>query len=680
MSAAGIDLGTSPYHRHVDGLRALAVLAIVIFHAAPSLLPGGFIGVDVFFVISGFLITGIILREREEERFSFARFYLRRARRILPAYIVVTAFVAAFAYWLLLPDELQNFGWALGSAGLFLTNFVFAGSSGYFDPIAEQSPLLHLWSLAVEEQFYLVWPLLIGLLSIARLKRVRPWIAVALLGLSLAGAQALVSSGGAKLAFFHLPFRAWEFMLGGLLVIARIPAPRRGIAEGATLAGLTLIFASAALLSPATPFPGPAAAPACLGAALVIWAGGDAHAAAPLRTAPVVGVGLISYSLYLWHWPLLVFARIIANAPLTLPQALLVVLGSLVLAFLTWSFVESPWRRQAPPPQLKHLGYAAAPLAVILLLGLAPLNLGGLPQRMPDRVLQAAALERSDVNPDRKTCFLQSNKLRHTASACRPAGPVHVIMWGDSHADALTPGVRAWAEREGLNFQQSAASGCPPLVGVRLSLLNGVSNPSCHPFNDSVLGEIAAAKDLKLIVLAARWPMHAQAEPVYDINSGRTRLADLRTGRPITVEHALDRTLAAIAATGSKARVLVIGAVPELPQIVPRCVARMRLMGLSEEDCFSADARLPLLREAQVKDDIERALARHPRAVGFRPAEWLCREGRCEAGFEGRPIYFDDDHLAASAATRLVPQWIDKALAVEALVVAADQVPQPAEH
>ena len=666
MSATGLDSAAAqPHRRDIDGLRALAVLIIVVFHAVPALAPGGFVGVDVFFVISGFLITRIIAGEREAGVLSFARFYLRRARRILPAYVVVTAIVAAAGYALLMPRELQNFGWGLGGSGVFATNVVFAKTGGYFEPLAEQSPLLHLWSLAVEEQFYLVWPLLLAGLSVARLRRARLALVLVLAVLSLSAAQFVVASGDPRAAFFHLPFRAWEFLLGAALTLG-VPPPRTpALASAALVAGLVMILGSVAGLSTATPFPGLSALPAALGAALAIWGGGLAGpVAAPLRWSPVVGLGLISYSLYLWHWPLLVFARLLAERPLTAAEGLAIAVASAGLARLTWRFVEQPWRGQAPAPRLRHLALGAAPLAIILGLGAAALAGAGLPGRLPPRVAEAAAQEERDVNPRRAACFDGAFQARGTPAACRPQGPVQVLVWGDSHGDAMTPGVAVWAARRGYGLQQSTGPGCPPLSDVRAVIMPARVNPLCGPMNASVLRDIARAPDLKLIVLAARWPLYAEAKPDYDINSPRVRVEDAKgpRGRVLPLDAALDRTLTAIAATGTRARVVVVGPVPELTFTPAICVARKRLLGLDEHLCDSAPSAGPLARATIAEGLISKALAKHPGVAMTRPADQLCHDGRCVTVLAGTALYFDDDHLSASGARRLVPGWLDAAL------------------
>src|ERR1700744_1611739 len=217
---------TTPHRRDIDGLRAIAVLAIVAYHAVPKWLPGGFVGVDVFFVISGFLITGIIAQAREAGRFSYLKFYLRRARRIVPAYLVVLAAIAALALWLELPQVLMWNGATLGVGALFVANLGFLRGFGYFTPGLQQNPLLPLWSLGVEEQFYLVWPLLLAVLSLAALGRVPLLAAALLLVLSLAAAQWFVSHNGSVWSFFLFPMRAWEFLAGGLMALGVTSGPR----------------------------------------------------------------------------------------------------------------------------------------------------------------------------------------------------------------------------------------------------------------------------------------------------------------------------------------------------------------------------------------------------------------------------------------------------------------------
>ena len=267
-----------------------------------------------------------------------------------------------------------------------------------------------------------------------------------------------------------------------------------------------------------------------------------------------------------------------------------VVALSVVLAALTWWFVERPWRGAAPPARLRHLAYAALPLTVLLALGALPFTLGGLPQRLPTAALQAAA---EDVNPQRDACFHASLRARRTPNACRPRAPVQVLVWGDSHADAITPGVQEWAAVQGYAVQQSTAGGCPPLVDVRMSIVPGRPIHGCTRFNASVLREIAAASELKLIVLFARWSLYASARPDYDVNSPKMRMEDAKgaVGRVLPLDRALDRTLAAIAATGTKAKVLVIGPTPELP-FVPVQVRRPQAPG-SVSTSGPAGARPP---------------------------------------------------------------------------------------
>ena len=657
------------YRRDIDGLRAVAVLAIVVHHAFPALLPGGFVGVDLFFVISGFLITRIIAGQRDAGTFSWGGFYLRRARRIVPAYVVVVLATVGLAAWIEMPRLLAQTGAAAAASGLFLANVLAAQSPGYFAPGVQQNPLLHLWSLGVEEQFYLVWPALIALLSLGWLRRARVGLALALLVASLLLAQGLVAGGSTVAAFFYLPTRVWEFLAGGVLALGlvRPPADRR-VANLAVVCGLLAIAWSLVALTEASPFPGLSAVPACLGAVLLVWSGQDATpgAAVILRVGPVVALARASYSLYLWHWPLLVLAADVAQQPLTILQRLGVVILSLVLAALTWRLVEQPFRRGGVDRPWRRLG-------VILPLLLAPIGAGtvlffghGLPQRLSPDARALADLEETDVNPARATCFEGADKA--SPASCRfgaTPGVVigsegdEVLVWGDSHADAVVPGVVAWSRARGWSVREAARGGCPPLADVRVRVY-GRLNRGCEAAANRALDTIASDRRLKLVVLAARWPLYRDAPPFYDVNSPRVTVdTAARPGVRPALSAALTATLDAIARRRPDLRVLVIGPVPELTLAPPECLAQQRQLGGRPEVCARVEAGSPLARALPAEAAIRAAVEDRPGVAAVFPTETLCLDGGCAGMIDGRPIYFDDDHLGAWGARRLVPAWMD---------------------
>jgi peptidoglycan/LPS O-acetylase OafA/YrhL len=656
MSGIGLEGGPPAREAHIDGLRAVAILPIVLFHAAPGLAPGGFVGVDVFFVISGFLITRLIAGEIERGEFSFPRFYLRRARRIMPALVVMAAVATLVAAWLLPPPEFRQYGGVLGASVLFIVNLFTLNGAGYFEAPMQASPLAHLWSLAVEEQFYLVWPfLLMGMMW--TFWRGRRGASVVLLALSLAAAQVTLIGHNDLIAFFMLPTRAWEFLAGAVLTMRFPPPLSRRMADGAVVVGLLLILAAVVFLNGRSLFPGLAAIPPVLGAALVLWGAphADARIAAPLRWGPVAGIGLISYSLYLWHWPVLVFGRVVAQHPLSAVEGLVLSALCVPLAWASWRYVEQPCRRLPVAPAWRAAGLALAPLLVLFAVGAWSFFGHGLPWRMTPGASRALAAAEADVNPWRAHCLVQGFGV--SPRDCRSGAadmPVKVIVWGDSHADALTPGVFAWARDHGLAVRQITQGGCPPLVGVQVVRRGGTP---CA--GRGALDAIAHTDELKLIVLAARWPLYMDAEPKYDAVPVRLVTPDLE---PVALGVALDRTLAAIAASGTKARVVVIGPVPELTFSPPECRMLAAQAGLPAGRCASAEAG-PVLRRARTAEaELGRALARHPDVAWVQPSAGLCRAGRCAAETGETPLYSDDDHLAASAARALVPGWLEASL------------------
>jgi len=317
------ELTKSNYLPHVDGLRATAILAVVLYHAAPRLAPGGFIGVDVFFVISRFLITSIIVREMAEGRFSMAGFLARRARRIAPALVVVYLATAVTALVLLLPDTFSGYRRSLIYSSLFATNYYFNRTTDYFSPPAHEKPLLHTWSLSIEEQFYIFWPLLVLLIWTWLPRRFLPFLIGALVLASLAFAEIMVEVGQRytddesmrerTYAFYALSCRAWELLLGACLAfVVQAKQPRGRLDEALALAGLGAIAGSILLLTSSSRFPGLTALPATLGTAAVIYACHQRRTLVgqALSLRPIVWVGLISYSLYLWHWPIFAFRRV----------------------------------------------------------------------------------------------------------------------------------------------------------------------------------------------------------------------------------------------------------------------------------------------------------------------------------------------------------------------------------
>jgi peptidoglycan/LPS O-acetylase OafA/YrhL len=660
---------TSEGHRRdIDGLRAVAVLAIVIHHGFPGLLPGGFVGVDLFFVISGFLITRIIAGERDAGTFSWGGFYLRRARRIVPAYVVAVLATAGLAAWIEMPRLLAQTGATTAASGLFAANVLLAQSSGYFSPAAQQNPLLHLWSLGVEEQFYLVWPLLIAGLSLRWWRGARPWLAVGLLVLSLALAQMLVS-GASPWAFFGLPSRAWEFLLGAAVSLGAAKAPNgQGAANAAAGLGLALIAGSLVLLTDAMPFPGLLAAPACLGAALVLWSGlgREPIASTVLRTGPAVAIGRISYSLYLWHWPILVLAADVAQRPLSAIQRGVLVLAAFGLAALSWRLVEQPLRRGPTDKPWRRLAATLSPLLLAVGVGALLFFTHGLPQRLSPSAKAAAALEEGDVNPLRDACFEHRGGIPVTGcriGAAPDATDYDVLVWGDSHADAVVPGVAVWARARGWSVREATQGGCPPVIGVRVRLPNGFEL-KCPQAAQQAMAEIAANPKLKLVVLSARWPMYRDAAPFYDVNSPRTVMVSAATPatRP-ALSKVLVETIDAIALANPGARVLIMGPTPELTFTPPECVAQARHLHLSQEPCLSAPSGLTLARLRPAEAQIRQVLTQRPAVRAVFPGDSLCRDETCVSALDGKLLYFDDDHLGAAGARTLVPGWMDQALA-----------------
>lgn len=435
------------YRPDIDGLRGIAVLGVVIFHSGIGI-SGGYAGVDVFFVISGFLITGILLKDLERGSFSMRRFWERRARRILPA-LTVTVIATLIAGWFLLfPQSYLQMGRSVVALSLFSSNVNFWLEDGYFGEASESKPLLHTWSLSVEEQFYLVAPILFWILfKIGRKRTLGPIVSLgflASLGLSVwAGEQIQYFSAN----FFLLPTRAWELLAGSLLALAPVIG-KQLVREASALAGLGLIVFSFWWYTPETPFPGYAAMAPVFGAALLIWSGNGNQANRPLvlrllSMRPLVFVGLVSYSFYLIHWPFFAFHYSLFGKPPGLGLASTIIIISFCLSVLSWRYVENPFRGKSllATPRGVLLTSSAA-IGALILSGLVIVQGHGFEDRFsPDvlKIVSGGGAERKLPEKNMRIADIPDGLIRFGTRGA----PTRVFLWGDSHANAVMPGVAA---------------------------------------------------------------------------------------------------------------------------------------------------------------------------------------------------------------------------------------------
>ncbi|RYG14104.1 MAG: acyltransferase [Burkholderiales bacterium] len=607
------------YRADIDGLRALAVLPVLFYHAGVRGFSGGFVGVDVFFVISGYLITGILLRDVAAGRHSIAGFYKRRILRIFPALFAMMAVVTALACVTMLPSELLRFARSLGSAALFASNVQFYLEAGYFDLGSAVKPLLHTWSLAIEEQWYIVWPLVVAAMAAPGLGRLRTLTALMVV-LSL-GTSIWLTGVDAGAAFYLLPSRAWELGVGALLAIVARRTTSRFVLECCGVVGVTLILASVKLYTHETPFPGWAALAPCVGAALLIYSGASGTLAGRvLSLRPFQFIGKISYSLYLWHWPVIVFAEVGLFLPKTPPVIGAEIAASILLATASWYWIERPFRsgmfrRTAP--------VLAAAAAVIGMAVLAAFAVRPLAQRLMDfSETQMAWARVADLDGDalyrRGVCFSVGGSAFDAARCLTPASDrlPTVMVVGDSHAAALWPGLSRWTDR--VNVLQATGAGCAARLPGR------TDTGPCDSVMNSALREGIVRRPPDVLVIASRWkPRSLEGLP--------SLLADpaVRRANPV-----------------------LVGPIPEYTAALPRLMVfadRRRDAGLIER------SRDPGVVEI---DRLMRDIAKNAGVPYISLVDALCpgtRQTQCRVSTPaGVPLQFDYGHLTAEGSGWLV--------------------------
>ena len=645
------------YRPEIDGLRAVAVVPVILFHGGIAGFSGGFVGVDVFFVISGYLIASILLREMGEGRFSMWRFWERRARRILPALVVVMAVCVPLAWVLMLPEQYLAFARSLVAVSVFASNILFWRESGYFAAAAEEKPLLHTWSLAVEEQFYILFPLAVFL--VWRLGRRALVAAIALVGLASLGLSHYAAHESPAANFYLLPTRAWELMAGALcaLVLERRAPWQCDLGGGL---GLALILTAVVAFDATTPFPSLWALLPVGGTVLIILcAGAGGQVARALSWQPVVALGLVSYSAYLWHQPLFAFARIaLPGAP---PVWLMLALAalSLGLAALSWRLVEQPFRNREGVFRGARLPAALVP-AVVLLAGVGVHGhlSGGVPGRFPAPVQALMEVRRGDTSG----CRNRDDATEIAAGAACVIGdatrPATLAVIGDSHASMLTDALHDHLAAAGRGALMFSGNWCAPLVNFATRVPR--KDRDCVGRTNAAIAQIAGNGGIDTVLLVGQWSNYTTGtRPGDSETAAYTYVPDMPitewngdvSANPEHFAHALHATLRTLRASGKS--VLIMLPVPEYEASVPQSAARLRLLGLPQT-ILDQPMRDHLSRHAVARSLIESARGDFDIDL-YDPAQVFCDEQGCSPlDSTGRPLYEDANHLGYRGARQVV--------------------------
>lgn len=652
------------YRPDIDGLRAIAVLSVILFHAFPSFLRGGFIGVDIFFVISGFLITSIIFKSLNNKTFSFVDFYSRRIKRIFPALALILAATYVMGWLTLTAEEFSQLGKHIISGAVFVSNFALWNESGYFDSSAQLKPLLHLWSLGIEEQFYIVMPLAIFIFSHFRANPAALLTCAAIASFALN--IKLIDYD--PIATFYSPLtRFWELLAGSLLAWftiykdtpisattwATLASQQKHLRNLLSFIGLALLTFGLLHIKKGANFPGTKALIPVIGAALIILAGPMAWINKNLLSAKtMVWIGLISFPLYLWHWPLFSLLRINEGEPSTLLIAAALLL-SIALAWVTYRYLELPIRNSSSE-RLKVVTLSSV-MVVAAAVGGVTYMAGGLPERQANKALESYAnsIARLDVKHHAE-CFDVLHAYKKEGDWYCHVGDAKpkqdIFAFGDSHAYSLLPAFEKLAAEHSLSIAFSSASGCPPLLGIQS--MRGeldIEKHNCQALNERIFSYIKS-EQISTVVLVGRWSYYG---------GGTTKLGSYNliakdpTTQP-TLAQSAQNLQWAIDNTVKRYREIGVNVylVEDNPQQLknPKEVLRT---GKGREHAYDA---LSVSKAEHLKHSAFSVKAiRETPATVINFDSILCQEAICPLTREGKFWYFDNNHLSTSGALAVYP-------------------------
>ena len=636
-----------PYIPQIDGLRAIAVLAVIAYHAGAVFFSGGFVGVDIFFVISGFLITSILLTDIENKSFSIAKFYERRIRRILPPLFLVMLTCLPLVWIWLTPGDMKDFSKSLISTSLFISNILFWKQSGYFDTTNELKPLIHTWSLAVEEQFYIFFPILLLLLSrYSKRFTVTVSVLVSTLIASLIYAQWGVYHAP-EYTFYMLTTRAWEILLGAITAIYLSGKPNPNhhplLKEFGSLAGLLLIIYTITSYKIEYPFPGLYALPPTIGTVLIIVCGTrETYIGKLLSSAPLVWVGLLSYSVYLWHQPIFAFSRITSEKAPSTGLMWLLTLLSFGLAYLSWRYVEQPFRHKENFTQKQVFLYGMLGSLFFIAVGFIGQNAYRLTayRGMSDR--QINALNTAMESPKRSECHTGGENYLPPHQACEYFGKnIKVAVFGDSHAVELAYALASELKSSHIGVKHFSFSGCRPAYQSKNS------NTDCARWTAETMNYLKQNTAITTVVLSYRLNQYL---------FGRHEASYPTLPNMISEEDRMDvwtsytQLLQDLRASGKE-----VIAVLQAPEVRKRPEDLIFKAYPIDREIISVPTEWWHHRNAFVTERA-RTISKEIRLVD--PATLFCDSYNCYLTNNGQSLYFDDDHMSVAGATLLAQHII----------------------
>jgi len=632
------------YRPEIDGLRAIAVIPVILFHAGFGTFSGGYVGVDIFFVISGYLITTILINDLEASRFSVARFYERRARRILPALLFVMLACLPLAWAFMLPSQLEEFGRNIMAVALFVSNIALWLNTDYFASATELNPLLHTWSLAVEEQFYIFFPPLLW--ALWKVGRKWPFAGVMVLSMASFGLAEWGCRNAPDANFYLLPFRAWELGAGSIcaFVLKRQSVEPNDLLS---LGGLFLIAYSVVCYSSETPFPSAwALAPVGGTMLIILFSTSSSLIARALSLKPLVAIGLISYSAYLWHQPLFAFARMARIDEPSRTIMLLLAVFSLFLAYMTWRFVENPFRsHNRQKPRLLHTRAAvfsasAGMLASFIAIGAIAYTTDGLPQRS---TRSGVSYQDLDLGRRLSPNYGMSSACRSLKSAkeCQSGPDPHILLWGDSFAMHL--GQALLHSPGSPPFVQMTRSACGPFMGISIvgeGRFDAKFAERCIEFNDRVVKYIRR-HDIDLVIASSA--MRPAVRQLYTRDG-----SVLPRGSTDAVLSSMRATAELVNSAGS--RIVWVSPPPSTGEDLSKCATQAIMRGaLRDGDCrISVEGHL---RENASSISLLQAVQDTMPVVFL--DEFLCDKHYCKTIIDGNIMYRDDGHLTIEGSRLL---------------------------